>query len=88
MYRLVVSPHADKIFKKLENKNKRALEIIWKKISEILENPTMYKPLRSPLQNIRRVHIDSSFVLLFTVDETKKIVEILDYDHHDKIYRK
>jgi len=34
----------------------------------------------------RRVHIDKSFVLIYEIDEKEKIIRILDYDHHDKIY--
>jgi mRNA-degrading endonuclease RelE of RelBE toxin-antitoxin system len=37
---------------------------------------------------MRRVHIDKSFVLVFSIDETEKTVIIEDYDHHDKIYKK
>lgn len=45
-----------------------------------------YKHLRRPLQHPKRAHIDKSFVLVFSVDDSKKLVIIEDYDHHDKIY--
>jgi len=86
MYRLAVKPDADRIFAKLARKNPKQLEIIYKKIDEILENPQHYKNLRRPLQNWKRVHIDGPFVLTFSVDENTKTVTIEDYDHHDKIY--
>ena len=86
MYRLAVKPDADRIFAKLAKKNPKQLEIIYKKIDEILENPQHYKNLRRPLQNWKRVHIDGPFVLTFSVDENTKTVTIEDYDHHDKIY--
>jgi YafQ family addiction module toxin component len=87
MYQLAVKPDADRIFAKLAKKNPKQLEIIYKKIDEILENPQHYKNLRRPLQNWKRVHIDGPFVLTFSVNENTKTVTIEDYDHHDRIYK-
>lgn len=88
MYNLDVKPEADKIFKKLSNKNKKQLLIIYKKIEEIRSNPSHnYKFLRSPLQSFNRVHIDVHFVLIFKIDHEKGNVEIYYYDHHDMVYK-
>ncbi|HLD79233.1 MAG TPA: type II toxin-antitoxin system mRNA interferase toxin, RelE/StbE family [Candidatus Nanoarchaeia archaeon] len=78
----------EKILKKLAKKNPKQLTIIEKKIEEILENPHHFKNLRSPLQHLKRVHIDRSFVLVFSVDETTKTIVFEDYDHHDYVYSK
>ena len=85
-YALDISAEADKKFKKLQPKNKKQLEIIEKKVAQILQNPYHFKPLRGDMHGARRVHIDKSFVLLYEIDEKQKVVRILDYDHHDKIY--
>ena len=85
-YILDISEEADKKFAKLKNKSKKQLEIIDKKIKQILKNPYHFKPLRGDMHGSRRVHIDKSFVLIYEIDENKKVVRILDYDHHDKIY--
>ena len=85
-YSLVVSAEADKKFQKLKNRNKKQLEIINNKIRQILENPYHFKPLRGDMHGARRVHIDKSFVLTYEIIETEKVVRILDYEHHDKIY--
>ncbi|MEK6914881.1 MAG: hypothetical protein AABW83_04485 [Nanoarchaeota archaeon] len=37
---------------------------------------------------IRRVHVGKSFVLTYEILENYKIVRILDYDYHDKIFKK
>ncbi len=87
-YSLAIKPEIDKILARLAKKNKKQYDIILKKITEILDNPQHYKNLRAPLQDWKRVHIDKSFVLCFSVDEHTKIVTIEDYDHHDNIYRK
>lgn len=78
--------HLYKVFKKLRKKDRKKLEIINKKVAEILENPHRYKTLRVPLENKRRVHIDKSFVLIYSIDEKKKAVIIEEYEHHNKVY--
>ena len=86
MYSLLLSDKADKAFQKLAKRSKNQLRIINTKITEILENPYHFKPLRGDLFGARRVHIDKSFVLTFAIDEKNKSVHILDFDHHDKVY--
>lgn len=85
-YSLDIPKHLDKIFFKLSKKDKKQLEIINKKVNEILENPQHYKPLRGDMHGAFRAHIDKSFVLTFEIDEQNKVVRLLDYDHHDNIY--
>ena len=57
-----------------------------KKVKEILKGPYRFKPLKKPMQNKRRVHVGGPFVLIYEVNEDKKIVTLVDFDHHDKIY--
>ena len=87
MYNLEIKQTADKKFHKLEKKNKKQLEVIGKKLEEILRNPYSSKPLRRPLQNFSIVKIDRSFVLIYTVDELRKTVIFYNYDQHDSIYK-
>jgi len=86
MYSLAIKPNVDKIFSKISKKNPRQLQIIFKKIKQIVENPYHFKPLRGDMYGARRVHIGKSFVLVYEIDEKKKVVRLLDYDYHDKIY--
>ncbi len=85
-YDVVVSEIADKKFMKLAKKNPKQMSIIGKKIQQILQNPYHFKPLRGDLHGARRVHIDSSFVLIYEIDVGNQAIRILDYDHHDVIY--
>jgi len=87
MYSLEIRPKVDKKFSKLIKKNRKQYEIIMNKIEEVVKYPQHYKNLRKPLQHLKRVHIDKSFVLVFFVDENKKHITIEDYDHHDEIYK-
>jgi len=87
MYSLKIKPDLEKILKKLSKKNRKQVEIILKKIDEILANPHRYKNLRAPLNDWKRVHVDKHFVLIFSVDDESKSVTLEDYDHHDNIYK-
>ncbi|MDY9928160.1 type II toxin-antitoxin system RelE family toxin [Methanosarcina sp.] len=86
MYRLQVRPEVQKIVEKLAKKDKKQVEIIFCKVNEVLQDPHRYKNLRSPLNHWKRVHIDSHFVLIFSVDEKEKIVILEYYGHHDDVY--
>ncbi len=87
MYQLAIKESLDKKFKKLQKKDKTMLHLIDSKVKDILDDPRRFKPLRKPLQNKRRVHISGSFVLVYEIDEKEKLVTLLDFDHHDNIYK-
>jgi YafQ family addiction module toxin component len=87
MYSLKIKPSLDDTFNKLTKKDKKQMEILTRKIEEILQNPQHYKNLRAPLQHLKRVHVGKSYVLIFSVDENAKTVTLEDYDHHDVIYK-
>ena len=85
-YELVIPEHLDKIFFKISKKDKVQFEILSRKIKEILDNPEIGKPLTANMAGERRVHI-RNYVLTYEILENQKIVRLLDYDHHDKIYK-
>ncbi len=87
MYKLAIKESLDKKFKKLQRKDKELLRLIEKKVQNILAEPHRFKPLRKPLQNKRRVHVAGSYVLVYEVSERKKLVTLMDFDHHDNIYK-
>ena len=87
MYKLAVKESLDKKFKKLQKTDKELLRLIDRKVQDILTAPYRFKPLRKPLQNKCRVHVGGSFVLMYEVNEKEKIVTLLDFDHHDNIYK-
>ena len=87
MYELEIKTSLRKKLKKLGKKNPKQVEIIVKKLEEVLQNPQHYKNLRKPLQNWKRVHIDKSFVLVFKINHKSKVVDVYYFDHHDKVYQ-
>ncbi len=88
VYSLRIKPHLIKVFEKLAKRDPVQHEAIQKKVKQILEDPRRFKPLSGSMKNKFRVHIMGSFVLVFSIIESELAVEILDYDHHDSIYRK
>jgi len=87
MYSIEVRKEAEKIFQKLSKKDKISSIHISKKIKQITENPYHFKPLKKPLQNYWRVHI-GNYVLVYSIDEKRKVVIIEKYKHHDEVYKK
>ncbi len=85
-YSLEIAKRVDRKFSKMAKKEQWLLEVIDKKIRQILANPGHFKPLRGDMFGARRVHIENSFVLTYEVDFERKIVRILDFEHHDKVY--
>ena len=74
--------------KKIKKKDTPFFQAVKQKIAQIVQHPTHYKPLKGDMKGIRRVHVKTSFVLIFTVDEKSKLVSFIDLDHHDVIYKK
>ena len=72
---------------KLSKKDKLQFEILTRKIEEILKNPRIGKPLTANMAEQWRVHI-RNFVLTYEISEKERIIKLIDFDHHDKVYKK
>lgn len=92
MFNFNLSDELKLIIKKLVKKDKKKAEIINKKIKEIVNSDKQsikhYKNLRHDLKDYKRVHIEKSFVLAFKVNVLDNFILFVDFDHHDKIYKK
>mgnify|MGYP001601968720 FL=1 len=80
------------ILKNLSSKEKHRYEILMKKIESICACDEFtiehFKNLRNDMKDLKRVHIDKSFVLTFKYYKAKKYILFEDFDHHDNIYKK
>lgn len=85
-YEVHFSKEFERIFEKLQKKDRKQSEIILKKVRQIRDNPEHFKPLRHDLKSYKRVHIGKSFILIYKIEGNKVIIQ--DYDHHKKIYKK
>lgn len=88
MFKLAIKESLDRKFKRLRTKDKEMLRLIENKVNDILADPYRFKPLRKPMQNKRRVHVGGPFVLIYEIDEKEQFVTLLDFDHHDNIYKR
>ncbi len=86
MYSLLIEKNALKKLSKLARRDLKQATAVDKAVEKILKNPYSFKPLKKPMQGKRRVHV-GSFVLTYAIDEKNQAVKILDYAHHDKIYK-
>ena len=92
MFNFNLTDELKSIIEKLAKKDKKRADIINKKIKQVINSDLMsiehYKNLRYDLKDFKGVHIDSSFVLVFRVDIPNNFVLFVDFDHHDRIYKK
>jgi YafQ family addiction module toxin component len=77
-----------KSFDRLKKRDYKTYDILMRKISEILNcaDVNHYKNLRSPLQHLKRVHVNGPFVLTFKYVETEDKIIFYEFDHHDNVY--
>ncbi len=90
MFEFDLSDELQMILRKLSKKDMKKVEIIKKKIKEIIcsdhQSVDHYKNLRHDMKHLKRVHIDNHFVLTFSVDKEKNFILFVDFDHQDNIY--
>lgn len=84
-YTFEIKPGLIEKLRRVQKRDPIMFRRVRKKISEIVENPRHYKPLKHGMRGIRRAHI-GPFVLTFTINEKAKIINFLDFAHHDEIY--
>lgn len=85
-WELEVSPEFERDYRKLCARNAGFKHAVDSKVRQLLENPLHYKPLRAPLQGVRRVHVGGSFVLMFEPVLARQSVRLLRLAHHDEAY--
>ena len=68
-----------------KKKDSRMFQNLVSQIDKIIREPEVGKPLRHVLKSRRRVHVDS-FVLVYEFHNDQ--LRFIDFDHHDRIYRK
>jgi mRNA-degrading endonuclease RelE of RelBE toxin-antitoxin system len=85
-WQLEVSPDFERDYRKLCAGNAGFRHAVDGKVIQIREDPLHYKPLRAPLQGVRRVHVAGAFVLLFEPVPARHVVRLLRLAHHDEAY--
>ena len=85
MHTVVSNPDVEATFRKMGKKDITKFEQLVKKFEELAENPDMGKPLRCPLQGLRRLHI-GPHVRIYKSDKKMNQITLVDYAHHDDVY--
>ncbi len=92
MFEFDLSDELRFIVKKLVKKDKKRVEILNKKIKEIINNNInsidRYHNCSHNLKQYKHSHIDKSFVLLFKVDKQKKFILFAKLGHHDDFFKR
>jgi YafQ family addiction module toxin component len=83
---LEVSPEFKRDYRKRCTKDAAFRKAVDKKVAQIRENPLRFKPLRKPMQGLRRLHVMGSFVIVFEPVEDREVVRLLRLAHHDEAY--
>jgi mRNA-degrading endonuclease RelE of RelBE toxin-antitoxin system len=86
MWDLRVSPEFERDYRRLCHRNAGFKRAVDSRLQQIRENPLQFKPLRAPLQGVRRVHVGGPFVLMFEPVPALQTVRLLRLAHHDEAY--
>lgn len=80
-----------KKLKVLAKKDKVLVDIFKKKLKEItshtVETIDTYKNLKSPLKELKRIHLKNNFVLVFKVLKKERHIIFVDLSHRDNMYK-
>jgi len=85
MYSLEIDPLLERKLRKLAKKDPGRLRALDRKVEQILEDPSVFKPLRGVLHGRYRVHV-GPFVLVYEILEDRNVVKLLGFEHHDDAY--
>jgi YafQ family addiction module toxin component len=88
MREFLIEETLKKDLSKLFKRDKNTYSSIMNKIEEIVccNDVNHYKNLKRPMNEYKRVHVNTSFVLVFKYLEKENKVVFIYFDHHDKIY--
>ena len=83
MYKIYISIHAQKDFKKITKSHKEA---VWNALKDIEECPFISKPLSRDLTG-RYSYKMGVFRIIYTVDKKDNTIRILSIGHRKNIYK-
>ena len=77
------TPEFEEQFSKLTRKNRALEERFLKKISQILDNPSIGSPKSHKLKHARGFHVDP-YVIVYRIEGNR--IQFPYVDHHDSVY--
>lgn len=92
MFSFDISEELKTLIGRLIKKDRRRSEILQNKMEEIINSNSTtidhYPNCRYSLKQYKHVHIDKSFVLLFSVDKSRNHIYFYRLGHHDDLFKK
>lgn len=85
-YGIIPSPTFDRALKGFLKRDKPLVNELWKQVDKLVYYPEIGKPLRYLMRTYRRLHVSGSFVLVYEI--SGRVIYLIDFGHHDKIYKK
>jgi len=86
LYKIILLPGAERVYKKLFETNKAAFKRIDKALEDLKQNPHRGKPLVAKLKGRYSLRI-GVYRVIYEVEKKKFVVYILDIGHRKDIYR-
>lgn len=90
MLEFEISDKLDKKLRIIQKKDKVLFSIYRKKMEEIVshnyETIKTYKNLKSPMNDLKRIHLTSNYILLFKFIAEENCVIFIDILHWNKAY--
>lgn len=83
--KIIYSEDFERAIRRTKKKDHELFSQLDSQMTKIIREPHFGKPLRYTLKNRRRVHV-GSFVLIYEVHNGE--LRFIDFDHHDRIYKK
>ena len=91
MFSFELHPNLEKKVFILSRKNKILIEIFRKKVEEVIIKDELtidlYKNLKFPMNEFKRIHLTDNFILLFKVSKKEKHIMFFDIKHRDDAYK-
>jgi len=85
-YSILLENKLEKRLSKLYGQDKSTHDRLINKMIELSQEPRLGKPLRKDLKGKWRVHI-GHFVLIYQINESRKTITFLEFEHHDSAYK-
>lgn len=84
-YEISFEGRVEKTLKRMAKKDKTRYFLVLERLKQIKEDPERFKPLKAPMHNHWRAHVDS-LVILYLIDKALHKIFIIDISHHDDAY--
>ena len=92
MFKFAIEEDLQRKISKLKKKDYQLVQNFKRKFQEIINQDkrsiNLYKNLRTPMHEFKRIHLTDNYILLFKVNINENLIIFIDIIHRDKAYKK